>query len=134
TMSVEEVAEKYLDEINAVYYARETAPEADEKQEEKKNREKRKENRLKFVAACKLFHELLARDDSAQSAQVDVAAEERVRGVTPAEKKAIKPLVEKLNHKCITVDDIVAAVSTNLDLQYGIGTIDEIDHLGNRRV
>ena len=134
TMSVEEVAEKYLDEINAVYYARETAPEADEKQEEKKNREKRKENRLKFVAACKLFHELLARDDSAQSAQVDLAAEERVMGVTPAEKKAIKPLVEKLNHKCITVDDIVAAVSTNLDLQYGIGTIDEIDHLGNRRV
>ena len=134
TMSVEEVAEKYLDEINAVYYARETAPEADEKQEEKKNREKRKENRLKFVAACKLFHELLARDDNAQSAQVDLAAEERVMGVTPAEKKAIKPLVEKLNHKCITVDDIVAAVSTNLDLQYGIGTIDEIDHLGNRRV
>ena len=134
TMSVEEVAEKYLDEINAVYYARETAPEADEKQEEKKNREKRKENRLKFVAACKLFHELLARDDNAQSAKVDLAAEERVMGVTPAEKKAIKPLVEKLNHKCITVDDIVAAVSTNLDLQYGIGTIDEIDHLGNRRV
>ena len=32
------------------------------------------------------------------------------------------------------MDDIVAAVSTNLDLQYGIGTIDEIDHLGNRRV
>ena len=46
TMSVEEVADKYLDEINAVYYTRETAPEADEKQEEKKNREKRKDNRL----------------------------------------------------------------------------------------
>ena len=133
TMSVEEVADKYLDEINAVYYTRETAPEADEKQEEKKNREKRKDNRLKFVTACKLFHELLARDD-VPSAQVDLEAETRVMGVSPAEKKAIKPLVEKLNHKCITVDDIVAAVSTNLDLQYGIGTIDEIDHLGNRRV
>lgn len=133
TMSVEEVADKYLDEINAVYYTRETAPEADEKQEEKKNREKRKDNRLKFVAACKLFHELLARDD-VPSAQVDLEAETRVMGVSPAEKKTIKPLVEKLNHKCITVDDIVAAVSTNLDLQYGIGTIDEIDHLGNRRV
>ena len=35
TLSAEEVAEKYLDEINAVYYARETAPEADEKQDEK---------------------------------------------------------------------------------------------------
>ena len=133
TMSVEEVADKYLDEINAVYYTRETAPEADEKQEEKKNREKRKDNRLKFVTACKLFHELLARDD-APAAQVDLEAETRVMGVSPAEKKLIKPLVEKLNHKCITVDDIVAAVSTNLDLQYGIGTIDEIDHLGNRRV
>ena len=132
-MSEEEVAEKYLEEINAVYYVRETAPEADEKQEEKKNREKRRENRLKFVKACKLFHELLARDD-APAAQVDLAAETRVMGVTPEEKKLIKPLVEKLNHKCITVDDIVAAVSTNLDLQYGIGSIDEIDHLGNRRV
>ena len=134
TMSEEEVADKYLDEINAVYYTRETAPEADEKQEEKKNREKRRDNRLKFVRACTLFHELLARDDGAQAAQVDLEAEQRVLGVTPEEKKLIKPLVEKLNHKCITVDDIVAAVSTNLDLQYGIGTIDEIDHLGNRRV
>ncbi len=134
TMSVEEVAEQYLDEINAVYFTRETAPEADEKQEEKKNREKRKDNRIKFVTACKLFHELLSRPDDIAEQQVDLAAEARVMGVTPEEKKTIKPLVEKLNHKCITVDDIVAAVSTNLDLQYGIGTIDEIDHLGNRRV
>ena len=132
--SVEEVAEEFLDEINAVYYTHETAPEADEKQEEKKNREKRKENRLKFVAACKLFHEILGRNDDAQGAQIDLEKEKRVLGVTPDEKKIVKPLVEKLNHKCITVDDIVAAVSTNLDLQYGIGTIDEIDHLGNRRV
>ncbi len=135
TLSAEEVAEKYLDEINAVYYARETAPEADEKQEEKKNRERRNENRIKFVKASKLFHEILAREEKEVSgAPVDLEAETRVMGVTPAEKKEIKPLVEKLNHKCITVDDIVAAVSTNLDLKYGIGTIDEIDHLGNRRV
>ena len=135
TLSAEEVAEKYLDEINAVYYARETAPEADEKQEEKKNRERRKENRIKFVKASKLFHEILAREEKEVSgAPVDLEAETRVMGVTPAEKKEIKPLVEKLNHKCITVDDIVAAVSTNLDLKYGIGSIDEIDHLGNRRV
>ncbi len=135
TLSAEEVAEKYLDEINAVYYARETAPEADEKQEEKKNRERRKENRIKFVKASKLFHEILAREEKEVSgAPVDLEAETRVMGITPAEKKEIKPLVEKLNHKCITVDDIVAAVSTNLDLKYGIGTIDEIDHLGNRRV
>ena len=119
-----------------MYNTREIAPEADEKQEEKKNREKRRDNRLKFVEACKVFHELLARDDAPTSANapVDLEAERRVLGITPEEKKKIKPLVEKLNHKCITVDDIVAAVSTNLDLQYGIGTVDEIDHLGNRRV
>ncbi len=136
TMSVEEVADKYLDAINDVYNTREVAPEADEKQEEKKNREKRRDNRLKFVEACKLFHELLEREDDAKSANapVDLNDERRVLGLTPEEKKKIKPLVEKLNHKCITVDDIVAAVSTNLDLQYGIGTVDEIDHLGNRRV
>ncbi len=136
TMSDEEVANQFLEEINNIYYTRETAPDADEKQEEKKNREKRRINRLNFVAACRVFHELLARDEKSvnPNAPVDLEAEKRVLGVTPAEKKAIKPLVEKLNHKCITVDDIVAAVSTNLDLRYGIGTIDEIDHLGNRRV
>ena len=135
-MSVEEVADKYLEEINAIYYTHETAPEADEKQEEKKNREKRKDNRLKFVAACKLFHELLAREDNAKSDKPLTIDEisRNAYGLTTQEKKAIKPLVEKLNHKCITVDDIVASVSTNLDLQYGIGSIDEIDHLGNRRV
>ncbi len=133
--SDEEVADLYRDRINALYYTRETPPEADEKQEEKKNREKRRIARLNFVRACKLFHELLAREDVTDpNAPVDLDAERRVLGVTPEEKKAIKPLVEKLNHKCITVDDIVAAVSTNLDLCYGIGSIDEIDHLGNRRV
>ena len=134
-LSVEEVADKYLDEINEVYHTRETAPEADEKQEEKKNREKRKDNRLKFVEACVVFHELLSRKETkAKGKAVDLNEENAVLGVTPEEKKKIKPLVEKLNHKCITIDDIVAAVSTNLDLQYGIGTVDEIDHLGNRRV
>ncbi len=133
--TVEEVAERFCEEINALYYTHETAPEADEKQEEKKNREKRRDNRVKFVAACKLFHELLNRKDEIDPlAPVDLDNEVRVLGVTPAEKKALRPLVEKLNHKCITVDDIVAAVSTNLDLRYGIGSIDEIDHLGNRRV
>ena len=134
TLSIEEVAEKYIDEINEVYFTRETAPEADEKQEEKKNREKRKDNRLKFVAACKLFHEILERDDTPDRNQVDLEELKRVNGITPEEKKTIRPLIDKLNHKCITIDDIVAAVSTNLDLQYGIGSIDEIDHLGNRRV
>ncbi len=119
TLSVEEVAEKYIDEINALYYTREKREEADEKQEEKKNREKRKEERRKFVVACQLFHEILGR---------------AIPVPTKDEKKIMTPLIDKLCHKHVTVEDIVASVSTNLDLRYGIGTTDNIDHLGNRRV
>ncbi|MGN1060477.1 MAG: DNA-directed RNA polymerase subunit beta [Candidatus Coproplasma sp.] len=119
TASCEEVAAKYLDEINALYYTVEVEETEDEKPEEKKNREKRRDQRIKFVEACKLFTELLNSDKETLDAD---------------EKKTIKPIVEKLCHKHITVDDIVAAISSNIDLQYGIGTIDNIDHLGNRRV
>mgnify|MGYP001036209733 CR=1 FL=1 len=114
----EEVAEKYLDDINAIYYAVELPETDDEKPEDKKNREKRRELRIKFVEACKRFSELLNSD----------------KELDDDDRKTIKPIIEKLNHKHITVDDIVAAISSNLDLQYGIGTIDNIDHLGNRRV
>ena len=118
-LSIEEVAEKYMDEIDAIYYTSEKPEEPDEKPEEKKNREKRRDNRRKFVTACKLFHEILL---------------DEIPVPTKAQKKELRPLVEKLCHKHVTVDDIVASVSTNLDLRYGIGTIDNIDHLGNRRV
>ena len=119
TLTVEEIAEKYVDDINALYYVVEKAEEVDEKPEEKKNREKRRDNRRKFVEACCVFHEILNREVPVPTAE---------------EKKLIRPLVDKLCHKHVTVDDIVASVSTNLDLKYGIGTIDNIDHLGNRRV
>ncbi len=115
----EEVAEKYIYEINAIYYTAETPETEDEKPEDKKNREKRHEMRIKFVEACRKFNDLINSDVTALSSD---------------EKKEIKPIIEKLNHKHITVDDIVASISTNIDLQYGIGTIDNIDHLGNRRV
>ena len=118
-LSVEEVAEKYLDEINELYKTVEKAEEPDEKPEEKKNREKRKDNRCKFVAACKLFHEVLFSEHPVP---------------TKEQKKEMRPLIDKLCHKHVTVDDIVAAISSNLDLKYGIGTTDNIDHLGNRRV
>ena len=116
---VEEVAEKYIDEINAIYYTAETPETEDEKPEDRKNREKRRETRVRFVAACKRLVELLNSD---------------VTSLDADDKKEIKPIVDKLCHKHITVDDVVAAISTNIDLQYGIGTIDNIDHLGNRRV
>jgi len=115
----ETVAEHYINEINAAYFTAESKKEDDEKQEEKKNREKRRENRIKFVVACKLFHEILNREEVS---------------LTVEEKKLIRPLIDRLNHRHITVDDIIAAISSNLDLRYGIGTIDNIDHLGNRRV
>ena len=46
----------------------------------------------------------------------------------------VRKNVDKLMPKHITLDDIVATVSYNLGLKYGIGTVDNIDHLGNRRV
>ncbi len=36
--------------------------------------------------------------------------------------------------KVITPADIVATVNYLVNLPYGIGTIDDIDHLGNRRL
>ena len=36
--------------------------------------------------------------------------------------------------KHITREDIIATVSYNVDLKYGVGVTDNIDHLGNRRV
>ncbi len=119
TLAVNEVAEKYVDEINDLFNTVERMEEPDEKPEEKKNRDKRRDNRRKFVAACKLFHEIL-------DAELPVPTKEQ--------KNELRPLIEKLCHKHVTRDDIVASISSNLDLKYGIGTIDNIDHLGNRRV
>ena len=118
---VEEAAEELCDEINALYYTEEkVTPEgADEKPEDKKNAEKRKEQRRKFVEACVEFLKILKGEPHKLDAE---------------EKKTVKPLLEKLNHKHITVDDIVAAVSVCLDLNYGMDSVDCIDHLGNRRV
>ena len=118
---VEEAAEELCDEINALYYTEEkVTPEgADEKPEDKKNAEKRKEQRRKFVEACVEFLKILKGEPHKLDAE---------------EKKTVNPLLEKLNHKHITVDDIVAAVSVCLDLNYGMDSVDCIDHLGNRRV
>ena len=118
-LSVEEVADKYMDDINELYKTPEKAEEPDEKPEEKKNREKRKDTRRKFVAACKLFHEIMNSEHPVP---------------TKEQKKELRPLIDKLCHKHVTVEDIVASISSNLDLCYGIGTTDNIDHLGNRRV
>ncbi len=41
---------------------------------------------------------------------------------------------DELSPKHIIIDDIVASVSYILNLPHGIGNMDDIDHLGNRRV
>ncbi|MBR1891872.1 MAG: DNA-directed RNA polymerase subunit beta [Clostridia bacterium] len=118
--SVEEVAAEFTDRINAIYYTEEVVSQGEEKPEEKKNAEKRRQQRINFVIACRDFFNYL--DDKS------------VVKLTAEQKKTVKPLLEKLNHKHITVDDIIAQISLNLDLNYGIGSVDNIDHLGNRRV
>ncbi len=49
-------------------------------------------------------------------------------------KDALKKNAGDLIPKHITVDDIIASINYNIHLEYGIGTKDDIDHLGNRRI
>ena len=121
--SVEDVAEEFRTLINDIYYVEDLSPErlAEEKPEDKKNDEIRREIRIKFVEACKEFYEII------ESGNIPAK-------LTAEQKKIVKPLIEKINQKHVTVDDIVASVSLNSNLVKGIGEIDNIDHLGNRRV
>jgi DNA-directed RNA polymerase subunit beta len=49
-------------------------------------------------------------------------------------KEEIKKNIYKLIPKHIIKDDIYATVSYQMGLAYGIGNVDDIDHLGNRRL
>ena len=49
-------------------------------------------------------------------------------------KAAIAKNREKLVLKHITMDDIIASINYFLNFNYGMGKIEDIDHLGNRRV
>ena len=42
--------------------------------------------------------------------------------------------IDELNPKHITIDDIFSSINYILNLAYDIGSIDDIDHLGNRRL
>ena len=118
---VEEAAEILKKEINDIFYLDDRSDLGEEeKPEDKKNDEKARETRIKFVNACVCYYDLI---------------EKGITEKPDAEtRKTLRPLMEKLNHKHITVDDIVASVSVNLDLAFDINTVDNIDHLGNRRV
>ena len=49
-------------------------------------------------------------------------------------KDAIKRDIHDLIPKHITKEDILASINYNMHLEYGIGTDDDIDHLGNSRI
>ncbi|MEG0872874.1 MAG: DNA-directed RNA polymerase subunit beta [Clostridia bacterium] len=57
-------------------------------------------------------------------------------GELPVEKlmKRIKSNKDKLVVKHATLDDIISSINYFVNLRYGLGNIDDIDHLGNRRV
>ncbi len=46
----------------------------------------------------------------------------------------IKLRADELSPKHITVDDMMASINYVINLENGVGTIDDIDHLGNRRL
>ncbi|QNU66582.1 DNA-directed RNA polymerase subunit beta [Ruminiclostridium herbifermentans] len=49
-------------------------------------------------------------------------------------KKALKERINDLIPKHITTYDIISSINYIINLDYGIGTVDDIDHLGNRRL
>ncbi len=121
-IGIEATASKYFKEINSLYYVDEDSLVEGEEEnlEDKKNREKCKELRNKFVIACVEFIKLVQEGFDGK--------------LTAEQKKTLKPLNDKINYKHIITDDIVASFSVNLDCNCGIGEVDNIDHLANRRV
>ena len=60
-----------------------------------------------------------------------------IKVYAPDDKKKVYTLIgndQELTVKRLTISDVYASVSYYLNLLHGFGTIDEIDHLGNRRV
>jgi len=51
-----------------------------------------------------------------------------------AVKEQVKARIAELCPKFVTKDDIFATVNYLLNLTHGVGSIDDIDHLGNRRI
>ena len=49
-------------------------------------------------------------------------------------KEEIRKNINELIPKHITKEDILASINYNMHLEYGMGTDDDIDHLGNRRI
>ncbi|MBQ6346483.1 MAG: DNA-directed RNA polymerase subunit beta [Clostridia bacterium] len=63
-----------------------------------------------------------------------VALLERVKADGAPLNQALKEAQKDLMPKHVLVDDIVASVSYQFGLFHGLGEVDDIDHLGNRRL
>lgn len=59
---------------------------------------------------------------------------ERTAGDIDELKEEIRKNIHELIPKHITKEDILASINYNIHLEYGMGTDDDIDHLGNRRI
>ncbi|MBR2388574.1 MAG: DNA-directed RNA polymerase subunit beta [Clostridia bacterium] len=71
-----------------------------------------------------------------EKARIPVLLEilEKSGGDVDAIKALAKENIAELCPKYITKDDIFASINYILNLPYGIGNVDDIDHLGNRRI
>ena len=72
------------------------------------------------------IHELVYYPVLAQIMEEYTTLEDRI--------EAIKREIADLIPKHITKEDIFASINYNMHLEWGIGTDDDIDHLGNRRI
>ena len=59
---------------------------------------------------------------------------EAAEGDLDAVKALVKERIAELCPKHITKDDIFASINYMLNLTHDVGTVDDIDHLGNRRI
>ena len=59
---------------------------------------------------------------------------EACEGDIDAIKAEVKNRLCDLCPKCLTADDVLASISYLLNLTHDIGNVDDIDHLGNRRI
>ncbi len=59
---------------------------------------------------------------------------EKTAGDIDELKEEIRKNIHDLIPKHITKEDILASINYNIHLEYGMGTDDDIDHLGNRRI
>ncbi len=59
---------------------------------------------------------------------------EQSEGDVDALKALVKERIADLCPKCLTKDDVYASINYIINLTHGIGRVDDIDHLGNRRI